>query len=211
MVVSHYVVSSIQVAGLVVGLLGFFYLSLTLFGRTGFNLFRPLLPASAVAIAVSFMTLNIITSAEIWKAAAIGVIGFVAAYWLACGAQFEKRKPEVVRTGPPLSHSHEGIDQEHHSSNLRPAYSNVSILVLRVLPLALSAAFVILVASSGSTSGGQLILLVAIVEMFLYWPAELVPMLSQRRLQYVGFTLSILAILTQFIPPVLDLLNIPVR
>jgi hypothetical protein len=40
---------------------------------------------------------------------------------------------------------------------------------------------------------------------------SLVRYLSERRLQYIGFTATVLAILTQFVPPVLDLLNIPVR
>jgi hypothetical protein len=50
MLVSHYLVSLIQVVGLVVGLLGFFYLSLGLFDRSSLRWFRPLLAATAFAL-----------------------------------------------------------------------------------------------------------------------------------------------------------------
>lgn len=52
MVVSHYLISQIQVAGLIVELLGFFYLSLGIFGRVVVDIFRPLLPGTAATVLV---------------------------------------------------------------------------------------------------------------------------------------------------------------
>ncbi len=50
MVVSHYVVSWIQVVGLIVGLYGFFFLSIPIFGEGSVRWLRPFLPAVAVGL-----------------------------------------------------------------------------------------------------------------------------------------------------------------
>jgi len=50
MSISHYWVSGIQVAGLIVGLYGFFFLSIGVFGVKSIPWFRALLPATGAAL-----------------------------------------------------------------------------------------------------------------------------------------------------------------
>src|SRR5262245_41851355 len=83
MIVSHYWVSGIQVGGLILGLLGFFYLSLGLFGRTGFNLFRPILPAIAVAVTecvYATFFLPFAVTWDSWTFAFYAATAFIAGY-----------------------------------------------------------------------------------------------------------------------------------
>jgi hypothetical protein len=194
--VSQYLVSWIQVAGLIVGLLGLFYLSLGVFGKTGTSFLRPLLPATANGL--SFGLLEWV-AAQItpkifsgFEALLIGIgfagVGYYLALLIQTPSDWFRKQARIVAFGMG------GVALLIGLANLAVAVSGYlgvgipvrdapMILVLAVLTLtnAASYAFVLIV-----------------------------PRLSERRLQTVGFGASVLAILTQFIPPVLDILNIHV-
>jgi hypothetical protein len=186
MEVSHYLVSGIQVAGLVIGLLGFFYLSLSLFGRTRMNFFLPLLPAAASALGASVLIAIASPASAPWRVIFAAAIGFAGAYALAFIVQRqESASPGATRSRLPGA--------------------------LEVIILVLTGALVTTI----GVPARQNILTLGVIGLglgvLLGILSLLPPLLSARRLQYVGFMASVLAVLTQFIPPVLDLFNIPIR
>ncbi len=191
MEVNHYLVSGIQVVGLIVGLIGFFYLSLSLFGATGVNFIRPLLPAAASAtlggLAFGF---------AVPRAGNVGVaiaILFIVGYGLGYLSQPGRTRPLdlgiIVRfvlasvIGNVVASALEQVAKTGLTPQTTASLVNTAVFSISVLGVTIAAVA----------------------------PIAAIRYLSTTRLQYVGFTASVLAILTQFIPPVLDLLNIPIR
>jgi hypothetical protein len=201
MAISQHMVSWIQIGGLIASLYGFFYLSMGLFGAGGIAAFRPLLPASASAIAV--VALNALwptplaTTTLDLAGAALGM-GLIA-----YGFSFE--------------------EQPRRASGASSAVTRTRRIPASVLGFI--AGSIVLVGTvllqSASTSGTPrprtttalvgLAVVLALTMAFLAISARAPRYLSEQRLQVLGFMLSVLGIASGFLPPLLDVLAVPVR
>ncbi len=96
MVISHYVVSWIQIGGLICTLIGLFYLSLSVFNHSAIKYVRPLFPAGvAVLIVIATFTVLLPISGPQLATSRVGLITaagvFVIAYVEALsGAAFQR-------------------------------------------------------------------------------------------------------------------------
>lgn len=206
MVISQHTVSWVQICGLIASLYGFFYLSMALFGASGIAAFRPLLPASASAIAV--LALNALwptplatTTLDLVGAAlGMGIIAY--------GFAFE--------------------EQPRRASDASSDASSVAVTRRRRIPaaaLGFIAGSIILVGTvflqSANTAAAPrpptttalvgLAVAVALTMALLAISARAPRYLSEQRLQVLGFMLSVLGIASGFLPPLLDVLAVPVR
>lgn len=204
MVVSQYWVLGIQVSGLVLGLMGAFYLSVGLFGKMGSDIFTPLLPATAAALGggIGFWFLwfaslpapqrvPLFLEANTALAVLFAMVLFIVEYALVLVMRYYLRR-------------------QRDYPNLTDA------LPLRIIVIAVPVYFLFFALSNLHTypsivnavthAGLEVTSAVA-----LCIPPAAIPLLSERRLQVIGFGTIVVALLTQFIPPVLDLLNIPIR
>jgi len=183
MVVSHYVVSWIQVIGVAVGLLGFFYVSIGLFGKAAPSLLRPLLPALALAI--------------------VGTVGP-----LVVQVPGQGRDP-VTTIVTAIVCFGAGYFMGYYSQSPQPANKNKAKSVGRfIIPVLLGIQVVtfLLPGTAVSLTIFSIVLSAAVLAA-LYLPA----LLTERTMITIGSVATVLAFLTQFIPPMLDLLNIPIR
>lgn len=202
MSVSHTVVSWIQVLGLIVGLYGFFFVSIGMFGDTSARWFAALLPALASGLGALLYTLQTSASWVTWLATAFS---FAYGYWIGLPP-----KHPIPRTILNKSKLYRFLTMSKNVTIIWAVGVAASGLLL--------AGILFIVRHTAGKSltqhesfeaiafGGAVLILVAFVSE--YW---LPRVLQPRILSLLGFTLSVLAILTQFIPPVLDLLNIPVK
>lgn len=197
MTVSHYLVSGIQVAGLVVGLFGLFYLSLGLFGKTGTSLLLALLPAGAGGIAFGFI------GAEIPLAGA-GVSLLGGGNPLVFGLLFAVLGFIVMYGQALVAQRSDGLNRRRYSQISLVAFIVIAVLSIvdtLLRPVAGEDVPALALRMVPGVAGGA-------IGIAMTWLLYATPRLSERRLQSIGFVASTLAALTQFIPPVLDLLNI---
>ena len=213
MVINHYWVSWFQFIGLFVGLFGFFYLEIGIFGDKNAPWISALLPAFAMGLGMLLLltsnSVGQLLSAvsphganwENWIPWAFAVTFFLQAWWLA--AQSARRRTRWDR----------------------PGGASEGRVRMRLLDLLVGGAFWIIVTIGVTTvlflsgehssdrltnalhiGGGVVLLILGEVALFS------IPRLrDNEKLRWIGFILSAIAILTQFIPPVLDLLNISVK
>ncbi len=186
MEVSHYLVSWIQVSGLIVGLYGFFFLTIPIFGDGTIRWFRALLPAAAVGlgylVALAQPGRQLLPSWLLW----VSVVG-------AATAAYSASSQKTVRR-----------------------YWFAFGWAIVGLVLVLDGIFIVsLLAHQSGTDTIPNILSVNIGGLLAgcgYLLIVLLPrILGEKGLLKLGVLLSGLAILTQFLPPVLDLLNISIR
>jgi hypothetical protein len=199
---SQHTVSWIQICGLIASLYGFFYLSMGLFGAGGIAAFRPLLPASASAIAV--VALNALwptplaTTTLDLVGAALGM-GIIA-YGFAFDEQPRRASGASSASATPKRHV--------------PASALGFIagsIVLVGTGLLQSANASVAPRPRTTTVWVGLALAVALTMAFLAISARAPRYLSEQRLQVLGFMLSVLGIASGFLPPLLDVLAVPVR
>jgi hypothetical protein len=199
MVVSQHLVSWIQVAGLILGLYGFFFLSISLFGNKNARWFSALLPASGLGlsgllVATGFPGLPLVVSDLVVVITGVGF--FVAGYWL--GVDSWRRWDSEV-----------SAEQMIRARNLLlilwPLMAVVLVAVVAFNAIVLQSSSVFIDYQIRFVVG--FVLLVGTVTLLLSLPKSL----GAGRLLGLGFILSLFAILTQFIPPVLDLLSITIR
>lgn len=182
MVVSHYVMSWIQVIGLLIGLMGVFYLSLPVFPDSALKYLRPLLPATALAI-----------------------LGAIGPFMFSIPGQGHD-PASVVSTMVVSFLGGYFISYQSHDGNRRT--SGVVVFAL----FALVAMVVLTAVVGGSLVAALPSVLFDLIVVLCFLAAILLPAhLTKDRVQYIGIVATILAVLTQFVPPVLDLLNISIR
>lgn len=190
---SQHLVSAIELLGLVVGLLGFFYLSIDYFGTSGPNLVRPLLSAFALGVFIAVFSFTSVLDQVLGVPRAqsqpivqlVAVIGVSAVGYLT-GYISQK-------TGPFL---------------LRDLLINVGFLLIGI-----GASFAFPIVSGDLSAASYLRLMVLVVPSgaILIFLIALPGYLKDRAqtVKNIGLTATIIAILAQFLPPALDLLNIP--
>ena len=186
MSVNHYVVSWIQVLGLVVGLLGFFYVSVGLFGKAGKSLLRPLLPALALAIvgAVGPLVVSIPGQGRDPVTVLVtALVCFAAGYFMGYFGQKPQRdaRMEVFRLA---------------------SFGFVVVAIMAV---------VVLLEWQVPSEVVALAVFIAVFVVVVWVTLELPAHLTERHVIQIGIVATVLAFLTQFIPPLLDLLNISIR
>lgn len=223
MVISHYLVSWIQVGGLIVGLYGFFFLSISVFGTRSTPWFRALLPASGVMlgllIAFTAPDSSAHNSGEAipWWLWSMLPILFLLLYITAAKTRTETfPSTPSGDTDPEVNNSASSINQ----SAMRRKKSARSLDIM--LLLFGSSMTLVLMGCVGSAvlaslRAGQPVSYLAFYLTvsgglaLAFWGEVLVVyvprFLNEKRLLMLGFILSMFAILTQFIPPALDLLN----
>lgn len=211
MAVSHSVVSWIQVGGLIIGLYGFFFLSISIFGDTSARWFAALLPALASGLGALLYTSAYSPSSEpavsippSWVAWLVTLLSFAYGYWI--GLPPKNPTPRNV------------LDNKLHKFIVVSKHVFVIWTIgVAVCGLLLAGALLIARHLQGKSLtqhesfdaiafGGAILYMAALVSE--YW---LPRMLKGGRLLKLGFFLSTIAILTQFLPPVLDLLGIAVK
>jgi hypothetical protein len=197
MVVNHYVVSWIQVIGLVVGLLGFFYASVGLFGKAGSRFLRPLLPALALAILGAVGPLLVSIPGQGRDPVTVlltTLVYFAAGYFMAYFSQ----KPR-----PFVAFGNQALQANARREVVRLASFGIVVIAVVVV--------VVLVEWQAPTSDLSFAGFVAMFAVLIWATVELPMRLNERAIIAIGVVTTVLAVLTQFIPPVLDLLNIPIR
>lgn len=199
MAVSHYLVSWIQVGGLIVGLYGFFFLSLGIFGDKSIPWFRALLPAAGMGLG-SFVAI---------EATVVGrhTSLFPAVPWIAGLLVFGEAYGIGVLV---VRKSHSATNRVRAGRMLRLAR------IVTIVCISLATVFGCIYFVGGTNSGTAVYVVIFSAGLILLVWAEVlvfaIPQIAQEALlAKLGFILSALAILTQFLPPVLDLLNIPIR
>jgi hypothetical protein len=182
MVVSHYVVSWIQVVGLLIGLMGLFYLSLPVFRDSALKYLRPALPAMVLAILSAVGPFMVTIPGQGHDPATVistMVVCFLGGYFIGYHSQGEGRRGYAVGGFAVL----------------------VLIIFVGVTALA-----------GGSLSAALPSFVYDVLAALCFVGAVILPArLTKDHVQYIGVIVSVLAVLTQFIPPVLDLLNIPIK
>jgi len=233
MVVSHYVVSAVTIAGLVAGALGVFCLSQGLIGPNAGLILRAVLMGLAFAIFAglvtgyydsatasswhinpTFQSLNPFgdyagapgsTKFIVIGAVSGAVLGFIFGFSASMIAQ--KLVGEISSDRVAI----EGFKELATEMRGFPA-----IILLGVIVTIL---FSILLSTFGLSYLTGTPVLAAFVDTIVVFVGlglliSLAPLFargSQRQLQLIGLGLTLLGIATQFIPPTLDLLNIPIR
>lgn len=201
MTIGLYVLLLIHVIGLFIGLMGLFYLSLGLFGRTNKNVFTPLLPASAAAIvggmaiwSLSFWSLPprfrvspLFEAPNNIFAVVFGVVLFVAEYGFVLLIRYYIQQ---LRDNATLS-------------SALPLYATIAVSSIIFLFSCISS----LQTQHNVVHAG----ITAIVGLVITIPLVAIPLLSERQLQLFGFVASVIAVLTQFFPAMLDMLNVAIR
>jgi hypothetical protein len=202
MIISQHTVSWVQICGLIASLYGFFYLSMALFGAGGIAAFRPLLPASASAIAV--LALNALwptplatTTLDLVGAAlGMGIIAY--------GFAFE----EQPRRAPDASSA--AVTRRRRIPATVLGFIAGSIILVGTVLLQ-SANTAMEPRPRTTTALVGLAVAVALTMVLLAISARAPRYLSEQRLQVLGFMLSVLGIASGFLPPLLDVLAVPVR
>lgn len=198
---SHTVVSWIQVIGLIVGLYGFFFLSISIFGDTSARWFAALLPALASGLGALLYTLQNSASWVTWLAT---IFSFAYGYWI--GLSPKNPAPRNVLNNSKL---YKFIAVSKNVTAIWAAAAAIcGLLLATILFIARHVEGQSLTQHESAEAiafGGAILFLAAFVSE--YW---LPRVLQPRILSSLGFVLSVLAVLTQFIPPVLDLLNVPI-
>ncbi len=194
MTISQHLVSWILIVGLILGLYGFFFLSTGIFGSKSIPWFRMLLPATGMALGAflfgSYLDLG--TVFDILPVPVLfSVVTFVLVYFLG-----------------------RYMPTESESEARRTLRQIVGFAVFNTIVGIVVIAISVAAYQMGSATIEDLWLGIrgGIGWSLYFWmalPIFLPRMLSEQRLVKVGFLLSAIAILTQFIPPVLDVLNIP--
>lgn len=203
MSVSHTFVSWIQVIGLIVGLYGFFFVSVSIFGDKNARWFSALLPASGMGVGLLVWMSGMSVSPIIYVPAALLV--FVTFYVAAAHIRMENMV----------------IDDKDDPSGLMRKLSK--LLFVTTVTITIPTLVLLVwagIAPSNHVSASQAasdsaILRILAGGVMILWGVILIyslpKSLESPQLLKLGFVLSVLAVLTQFIPPVLDLLNIPVK
>lgn len=236
MVVSHLLVSWVQVLGLVVGLFGSFYLEIGLFGKKNMPWLSALLPAAASGLGLLLLYSSTVVgqfvnavlrlgnrhppqpTSLVWFAWFCGV-GTLAYYYF-FGALLAKRQA----SGDKYSTFWGRFKFYRRFKSLDPLANlyldrkgaGVMVLVLAFGTIVIIGVTTFLYLNGADTSdrlnnalhigGGIAVLYVGQMIMMAS-----VQISDPEQLKKIGFILSALAILTQFVPPVLDLLNISVK
>jgi hypothetical protein len=198
--VSRYWVDGVVIAGLVGGALGVTYLSMGLFGKHGVRFLRPLLAACFFATGAAIYFHANPTRDIPWPLIAIGA--FVGGYLLTLSVSLlADLRGEAAVSKVSL--------QTVVWSVITIGVGILTILAVQVLSL------LKLIAPSG--------VLTAIVNLSIFlcfagatyfnisvWVVFFAS-LSEAKLRVYGLILTFVGIATQFLPPVLDLLNISVK
>lgn len=206
MVVSRYVVDAIVIAGLMAGTAGVFCLASGLFGVIGNGVLRFVLAAIPTALWFGWLA-DLLSELAPFGIHVPGVIS-----WLLGGV-----------LGIVLIRFSAHLGDDLHWSELSP-FQDTGWLVLPALASLLAG----IEAASKSSIGTAL--LVALAVFLIYVSFILVAFgifvvltgllfivqsralyLSSRQMQYLGLVLTLFGVATQFMSPILDLLNIPVR
>jgi uncharacterized BrkB/YihY/UPF0761 family membrane protein len=201
MSVSHYVVSGIQVAGLILGLYGFFFLSITTFGENSTRWIRSILPASAATLGV-YVVGAAFPRFENWLFGSYALIVGIITYFVSAQITAENEATLTIR-----------------ERLARKLFRQAAVGILVTLLIGVGVGFGIGLIVLGPIAVTRphdllgLLLFVGsliVVPLILLGALSLPRILTPDRLEMLGFLLTLLAILTQFIPPVLDLLNITI-
>lgn len=202
MSVSHTVVSWVQVIGLIIGLDGFFFLSFSIFGKTSTPWFRALLPATGMGLGLLLWSQNAYMMVVNPQLTSIGwsvAILLVAWTYVAASIGFTFRLKDIDAFADRLV-----------TFTIRGSFALMTLLYVLILG---HTVFQVVTGTLGGTDARSFgFLTAAVLVVWSLLSVDLLPRaLTDVRLQKVGFVLSALAILTQFIPPVLDLLNITIK
>lgn len=198
---SQHVVSFIEVLGLAIGLLGFFYLSLSggMFGERGPSIIRPILPGLALAVSFSLAYYALPPlgftgephSLSLQSLAVQTLVPFVAGYFFAFFSQQESYVKRQFFTDLGIysalmfvSGAAANIFQYVNGGDRIPLSVGVLLHAL-----------------------ANLIGVILVMNLTVFVGPVL---LKERVMKTIGIVATILAILAQFLPPVLDLLNIPI-
>jgi hypothetical protein len=178
MPITHLVAWS-QVLGLVVGLLGSFYLALGVFGKDDVNYFRPLLPAVAAALSTPLLWSFAPAQMPLPWVLAFVVVNAFFGYFIGLKDPLpfmDSQQYQVMRTGTRL----------------------------------VAALGIIIGIAAGLTRipGLQFWVFTLANWALLFLISDATRTLDKELLKRIGFAASVFAVATQFIPPVLDLLNI---
>lgn len=222
--VSRYLVDGVVIAGLFAGALGVFLLapgfglSLGVFGRYG-RLLAPLVPSSVVIIVC-------VTLGQLWTIALGGIctfgpcpaapagypIDFGGYAWLVIGVVFLALVYVVAFNAALYFFSALIV---FGSGSSFEVYRVVRWLVILMAAVSLVAVPVYALLSHDQISLGVVLIPAYLVFLVLVDVTLLTPFLASRdsdvRVKVTGLILTLAGIATQFVPPVLDRLNIPVR
>jgi hypothetical protein len=197
-VVSHYLVSWIQAGGLIVGLHGFFFLLIGVFGKKSTPWFCALLPATGIGVGLLLAVSpepGLLPTSSSPVVLLLIVLPLTALTYLAAVAG-------ALGSGGP-------------QDRLSPYLVVVLTVVISFLYLITVCMAILQLLSRSMAENDSHALGLATVFMLYWWSfvsvSRLPRVLTGARLRTIGFFLSALAILTEFIPPVLDLLNISIR
>lgn len=227
MIISHYLISWVQVAGLIATLYGFFYLSsMEVFGTKSIYIFRPLLPALATGLSFTIFTkfAEYVNNAPtllalLWTRLPIPIVVVFIGSFL-CGLMFaalieelrtskgeEVIWPLLYPMVKPICKPIYNIYKDHRREMIR------TLLGIYLFSIVLSGTLVLLhwVPSS------YFIAVVLQVPIYLLVIASLTLLimspryLSKDRLINLGFFLSVFGILTSFLPAILDVTGITIH
>ncbi len=199
MSVSHTVVSWIQVIGLIIGLDGFFFLSLSIFGKTSTPWSRALLPATGVGLGVLLVAQ---TDPLLVPSSVPSVIGWVIGLFFVVWTYIAASLGMTLR-----------VSKDNQPSERISTFAIVGGISLATICYVIAAAVAVVQIVTGHLMGADARSFGSLTGMMLVgWSLAALNRLprtfTEDRLQKVGSVLSAIAILTQFIPPVLDLLNV---
>lgn len=197
----QHLVSVIELLGLVIGLLGFFYLSLSggMFGKRGPSLIRPILPGLAFALSIELVRNTVPPlgftddprTLSVQSLAVRTLWSFALGYFTAFLSQRE-------------FNSKQKFFKLFVSYNVVGIVSGAADLIWQYVrggervPLSISVLLHAIAFLVGAVVLLDVILIIGPV------------LLNERVMKNIGIIATILAILAQFLPPMLDLLNIPI-
>lgn len=199
--VSHYLVSGIQLFGLVVGTFGVFYLSQGLFGRVGNQLLRRLLSAIPMALFFALWGLSVASLLSRYIAAAeqapwlLAILGGLLGFLIGYSTVGDK---DYLQRGLLSFTSRELAWQ---AIAVVGAVILLSVMGLGDIPADWAGRTLVAVLTYAG---------ILVFDVVLRAAARLVN-LSDKQLQLSGLVLTLLGIATQFISPILDLFSIPVH
>ena len=187
---SQHLVNWIQIGGLIAGLYGFFFLSISIFGENSTPWFRALLPATAVGMGfIIAVTAQRFRNGDL--AIFICITLFQSAYAYLMSVSASSRSKDIER------------------KLLRRQIIGVVILYLSVA-IGFAAVSKIENMSVSTFLQAEVGAAVGNAGLALAYTAQYI--LSSKRLQALGFVLSLFAILTQFVQPVLvELFHVTVK
>lgn len=187
--VSHYWIDGIQVVGLIVGLYGLFFLSISVLGKESAPYLAALLSATAGALAGGVLLAPFQVARPLYLAYVVGYSGFgygvglIASPYARAGTRALEIGGWVILLAL-LTMVGVMLGAQVTGTYHYPSFKGLTLV-----------AFI----------GGSLLYLVLSIGGMLYFGSA-----SVTRLQRLGLALSAVALLTQFIPPVLGMFGIKV-